>query len=788
VSGATFDPDAVRRWLRILHGDSPGRIHVASTVAWSGPSFPTSDVDAAVTRVGELDVIGPLGIYVRMTTLRAALPRGARGGVADSLALPALWADIDIAGPAHKDQNLPPDWDAAEDVVCATELPAPTLWIDSGHGAYPLWLLDESCVLNDDNLADVADLSANWQRVIAAGSAKLGWHYGTGVGDLARVLRIPGTVNRKAGDERMCRIVPDSVTDTRYSLAALFEWCADAMAALEVGRPPDYDQPRAGDLGRAGPEGRTVSQRTAGELSPGDDFIARATWAEILEPHGWRLVRTRGDICDWCRPGKAAGISATTNALGTDRFHVFTTSTEFETTSYSKLGVLAVLEHNGDHSAAASALRARGYGGATGWENDRQRIEDYLSGLTDSLPATVTRQEAGRLGSDLSLPPVAGPEGVIQPDAEALDAKTLAELRHRQEVAAEARRQQVKREARKLVDAEEFALTWREPPSKLTLVDELAEPDEPTRYRVGKLLPVGGNAVLTAAFKAGKTTLCNNLLRSLADGDKFLGRFDVERPDGRIAVFNYEVSDGQFRHWLRRIGIANPDRVCVLNLRGFRMPIVHSLVEDWVTKWLIEHDVRVWIVDPFARAMVGSGDENSNMDVGVMLDTLDVIKGRAGVGELILPTHTGRIEQAAGMERARGATRLDDWADVRWLLTADEQSRRFFRAHGRDVEVDEELLTLDPDTGRLTMGGHDRRGMAAKDHSGEVVDWVRDHPGLGSNEIADLMGRNRNRTLAALNAAVAGHQLYRVEAPGGRGKRLHYVTGTVPTMGGQSDD
>lgn len=784
--GATFNPDAVRQWLRILHGDSPGRVHVASTAAWSGPSFPTSDIDAAVARVAELDAGRPLGVYVRMTTLRTALPRAARGGVADSLALPALWADLDIAGPGHKDQNLPPDWTAAEAIIRAAQLPAATLWIDSGHGAYPIWLLDEPHVLTDDDLADVADLSANWQRVIAAGSARLGWHYGTGVGDLARVLRIPGTVNRKAGTERQCRIVPETVTGTRYTLAALFEHCADALVALEPVRPPDYKQQRSAvDLGRAGPEGRTVQQRTAGELSPGDDFAARTSWADILEPHGWRLVRQRGDIADWCRPGKAAGISATTNALGTDRFHVFTTSTDFDTTSYSKFGALAVLEHNGDHSAAASALRARGFGGVS---TDRQQIEDYLSGLSDALPASLSRHSNADERADPDSSEQANSQLADSEQAAALDAKTLAELRHRQEVAAEARRQQVHREARKLVDAEEFAAVWREPPSRATLVDELAEPDDPVRFRVAKLLPAGGNAVLTAAFKAGKTTVCNNLLRSLADGDPFLGRFDVEKPDGRIAVFNYEVSDGQYRHWLRRIGIANPDRVCVLNLRGFRLPMVHSLVEDWVTKWLIEHDVRVWIVDPFARAMVGSGDENSNMDVGVVLDTLDVIKGRAGVGELIVPTHTGRAEQVAGMERARGATRLDDWADARWLLTADEQSRRFFRAHGRDVEVDEELLRLDADTGRLILGGHDRRGMAAKDRGSEVVDWVRAHPGLGSNEIADQMGHNRNRTLDALNAAVADRLLYRVEAPGGRGKRLHYATGTIPPVGGQCDE
>lgn len=765
MAGPTFDPDAVRLWLRILHEGNPGRIHIASTAAWSGPSFPTTDIDAAVRRAEELDAVKPLGVYVRMTTLAAPLGRGQRGGNADSLALPALWADIDIAGSAHKDGNLPPSWEDAERVVATSGLPAPTVTVDSGHGMYPVWLLDPAPVLTADDLDDAARLSADWQRVIAAASARLGYHYGEGVGDLARVLRLPGTVNRKAGTEKLCRLTGGG--GARYSLTELRERCAATVAQIEpaptlacTGVVASSSPPRPGPVSRdAGP----------GEVPPGDDYAARTTWAQILEPHGWRLVRSRGDVQDWCRPGKDDGISATTNGTGTDRFHVFSTSTVFDTTSYSKFGAYAVLEHGGDHSAAAAALKAAGYG-----RDPTTDVEAYLAGLTDTLAPPPGR------------PGPAPPAGSPEPTPEVLDARTLAELRYRADVAAEVRRQQVTKEARKQVTSLEFAATWTEPPSLNSLVDELAEPDVPLQYRIGRLLAADGNAVLTAAFKAGKTTLCNNLLRSLADGDPFLERFDTTVPDGRVASFNYEVSQSQYRKWLRNIGIRNQDRISLLNLRGHRLPLTDPQVEDWVVKWLMDHDVKVWIVDPFARAMVGCGDENSNTDVGVVLDILDVIKRRAGVTELILPTHTGRAEQQAGAERARGATRLDDWADARWLLTADDQRRRFFRANGRDVDVDEELLHFDAATGRLTMGGHDRRGMAHRDDLAEIVEWVRENPGLGKDEIVAARGGNRNRVFGQLSAAVAARHLYTTPAP--RGKLLHYATAQLLTPGGQADD
>lgn len=118
---------------------------------------------------------------------------------------------------------------------------------------------------------------------------------------------------------------------------------------------------------------------------PGDDFEQRATWAEILQPHGWQVHHTDGRETYWTRPGKddREGWSASTGrAEDRDRLWVFSTSTPFQAeTPYTKLGAFAVLNFNGDHSAAARDLRARGYG-----------APDPVIDLTPHL-ATVTTLE-----------------------------------------------------------------------------------------------------------------------------------------------------------------------------------------------------------------------------------------------------------------------------------------------------------------------------------------------------------------------------------------------------------
>ncbi|MBA3890644.1 MAG: bifunctional DNA primase/polymerase, partial [Gemmatimonadaceae bacterium] len=105
---------------------------------------------------------------------------------------------------------------------------------------------------------------------------------------------------------------------------------------------------------------RPVSAGSSGDR-PGDDFNRRASWPDLLPD--WTFVYERNGTTYLRRPGKVHGVSATINALGTDRLHVFTSSTEFEPDqSYSKFGTYAVLHHNGDHARAALALSQQGYG------------------------------------------------------------------------------------------------------------------------------------------------------------------------------------------------------------------------------------------------------------------------------------------------------------------------------------------------------------------------------------------------------------------------------------------
>jgi len=126
-------------------------------------------------------------------------------------------------------------------------------------------------------------------------------------------------------------------------------------------------------------------------------------------------------------------------------------------------------------------------------------------------------------------------------------------------------------------------------------------------------------------------------------------------------------------------------------------------------------------------------------DVGVFLDTLDVIKERAGVSNLVLPS-PHRSRPGNGVDRARGATRLDDWADVRWLLKKTNEGR-FFSADGRDVLEEEQQLTFDETTRSLTLGGVDSRMAKRRSYEDQWVEVVTANPGMNTSQLAEILGK-----------------------------------------------
>ncbi|MGE0138690.1 MAG: DUF3987 domain-containing protein [Ilumatobacteraceae bacterium] len=313
-------------WISVFTIDEHGGRHVS----WCEDAGEALDIGLAA--VGH-------DVWFGVGRRREPLDHNRRGGDADVVSISALWVDIDIAGPGHKTKKTLP---ANETEVGAflADLPwRPSAIIATGGGYQAYWILDEP-ITPDDGMAD---LLTRWGAYLVERAAQRGWHLDN-VFDPSRVLRLPLTMNRKlvadGGPERPVYVL--QTTGLTYSWLDIAEQIPEA---------PERPQ----ELPTAVPY--------IGPARPGDHFRAATQPGRVLERAGWTLVRTdhNGDQ-QWRHPEATNESSATVYAAD-GRCCIWTDSTRLrQRGSYDSFGLYVELFHAGDASAAASQLRAAGYG------------------------------------------------------------------------------------------------------------------------------------------------------------------------------------------------------------------------------------------------------------------------------------------------------------------------------------------------------------------------------------------------------------------------------------------
>ncbi|MEO6627898.1 MAG: AAA family ATPase [Aquihabitans sp.] len=283
-------------------------------------------------------------VWFGVATRHQRLDGGRRGGIEDCDAIPGLWVDIDVTGPGHADVGrLATDIHHARRIAAAFPLP-PTAVINTGGGLQAWWLFPEMVDLDDSTRPLLAAWGTTWKRIGEEHDVDL-----DNVFDAPRIMRLPGTTNRKAG---LARPVAVESADWQRRYGA-----DDLEQHLDA--PPEPPRHRsASTLPYIGPE------------RPGDAYSLRHTGGDILARHGFTLGHTDHTGNEhWVRPGKEAreGTSATVYAedghttIWSDTVRSMHPTIE-TMRPYDPFGLITHLEHHGDFGAATTSLRAAGYG------------------------------------------------------------------------------------------------------------------------------------------------------------------------------------------------------------------------------------------------------------------------------------------------------------------------------------------------------------------------------------------------------------------------------------------
>ena len=146
-----------------------------------------------------------------------------RGKSEDVSAIGALWADIDIHSAAHVSDRLPGSLDEARDLL--RQLPLrPSILVSTGHGLHAYWLLHEPWIFESpDDRDQAAQLTKSWHGLVCAAATRKGWSL-ENLGDLTRVLRLPGTINHRDPDAPANVELIETAYDRRYDITDFEEF------------------------------------------------------------------------------------------------------------------------------------------------------------------------------------------------------------------------------------------------------------------------------------------------------------------------------------------------------------------------------------------------------------------------------------------------------------------------------------------------------------------------------------------------------------------------------------
>ncbi|MGI8753483.1 MAG: hypothetical protein ACR2MN_14445, partial [Acidimicrobiales bacterium] len=271
----------------------------------------------------------------------------------DTLALPGRPPDSCVAAPAHVDVGgrLPLPADRHEALAIAVAMPvAPTMIVDTAHGLLIHHVFDHPMVMaTDTERAKAKALSGRWNAHAVELGRTRGVHVDN-VGDLARLRRVVGTVNRKG------QPVPVRVVECHPGRRYRSEELAAALPAIPA--PPPPPRGAGGPIRPARPDGRET---------PAEAFSRCVPWSSILEPAGFTLMREVGETGWWRHPAASSpvGTPSATTDHGAPVLVVFSESTAAVTGLPSgpghrltKFRVWSILNYAGDESAAARAIRA----------------------------------------------------------------------------------------------------------------------------------------------------------------------------------------------------------------------------------------------------------------------------------------------------------------------------------------------------------------------------------------------------------------------------------------------
>lgn len=216
------------------------------------------------------------------------------------------------------------------------------------------------------------------------------------------------------------------------------------------------------------------------------------------------------------------------------------------------------------------------------------------------------------------------------------------------------------------------------------------------------ILTIGGKMLVYAGAGHGKTTLLDHLAASLASGEPFLSRFDIDRPR-RVLYVQAELTTGELGSHGRDLLEVFDETPAEDNLVFWLQPQLKLPRElDRLRQAVSETDAEILLLDPFIRFFDGQNTVQPE-EVNALLDCLDRLLLDPDLNvEAVIVAHHMNVAKA----RAAGSWAFDAWPStvVRLDLSSrlsDARRLTFEKVRSPDSDLLGRSLTI-----RLTERGY----------------------------------------------------------------------------------
>lgn len=180
-------------------------------------------------------------VWIRTTTIGRAVKRG-RGTAEDTAAMVAFILDLDVGK-----EGCPETIEIAREALRKAFPLQPTMIIGSGHGMHCYWCLEKP--ITDLNVAKGymghKDIKGAWKEFILSAFDKQGYHLDRGAFDLARILRLAGTVNYKDPEHPTPVVILEHDADLLYGPDDIDQYLVAPVVEEPVPAPEPTQQAKS---------------------------------------------------------------------------------------------------------------------------------------------------------------------------------------------------------------------------------------------------------------------------------------------------------------------------------------------------------------------------------------------------------------------------------------------------------------------------------------------------------------------------------------------------------------